>query len=334
MAFLKDYSIYNRGVTANGNVARSTTQKKWDNPSIYFDGNGDYLTIPSSSDFGFGTGDFTIEFWSYRTSLDMTRGIFGFGYYYNGILFRTNSGGNPFYLANNYWDWQVDLYFPINIWTYFAIVRDGSNVQIYINGISRLSVTNNSNLGTSQFIRIGGSEHTIGFEHIYGIQDFKGFIDDFRITKGIAREISVPTESFLTLNDPYSDDVVLLLSGTEFIPNTSIIQQRNLNLSASPITNSLNGSVIEQRPQRSLLHGGKGSIIGTTVKVPSDIPVPRKVRLFEENSGLLIQEVWSDAAGNYVFNGLSDNYYFITAHDHTLEFNGVIQSHVRPEFPV
>jgi len=75
-------------------------------------------------------------------------------------------------------------------------------------------------------------------------------------------------------------------------------------------------------------------VIGSTVKVPSDIPVARKVRLFEEKSGLLIQEVWSDAAGNYSFVGLSDNYYFITAHDHTLEFNGVIQSHVRPEFPV
>lgn len=116
--------------------------------------------------------------------------------------------------------------------------------------------------------------------------------------------------------------------------STSIITARPLNLSASPITNSLNGSVIEQRPQMSLLHGGKGVVSGTTVKVPSDIPVARKVRLFEEKSGLLIQEVWSDATGAYVFNGLSDNYYFITAHDHTLEFNGVIQSHVRPEFPV
>ena len=327
MAVFKDYSIYNRDVTANGNVARSTTQKKWDNPSIYFDGNGDYLTIPSSSDFGFGTGDFTIEFWSYRTSLDMMRGIFELGYFYNGILFRTNSGGYPFYLANNYWDWQVDLYFPINTWTYFAIVRNGNNFQIYVNGISRLSVTNTSNLGASQPLKIGGSAHTSG-------QDFNGYIDDFRVTKGIAREITVPTESFLTLNDPYSNDVVLLLSGTEFILNTSIIQQRNLNLSASPITNSLNGLVIEQRPQRSLLHGGKGVVNGTTVKVPSDIPVARKVRLFEEKSGVLIQEVWSDAAGNYLFSNLSDNYYFITAHDHTLEFNGVIQSHVRPEFPV
>lgn len=114
----------------------------------------------------------------------------------------------------------------------------------------------------------------------------------------------------------------------------SIITTRPLNLSASPITNSLNGSIIEQRPQRSLLHGGKGVVSGTTVKVPSDIPVARKVRLFEEKSGLLIQEVWSDAAGNYSFSNLSDNYYFITAHDHTLEFNGVIQSHVRPEFPI
>lgn len=329
MAFFKDYSIYNRSVTANGNVARSTTQKKWDNPSIYFDGSGDYLSIASSSDFGFGTGDFTIEFWSYRTLLNDLRGIFELGSYVNGILFRTRSppGFDDFYIYGANYNYDINTYFPINTWTHFAIVRNGNNFQIYVNGISRLSVTNSSNLGASQPLKIGGSAHTSG-------QDFNGYIDDFRVTKGIAREITVPTESFLTLNDFYSDNVVLLLSGTEFIPNTSIIQQRNLNLSASPITNSLNGSVIEQRPQMSLLHGGKGVVSGTTVKVPSDIPVARKVRLFEEKSGLLIQEVWSDATGNYSFSNLSDNYYFITAHDHTLEFNGVIQSHVRPEFPV
>ena len=59
----KDYSKYNRTITANGNVAHSTAQNKYGNSSIYFDGNGDYLIDPASSDFNFGTGDFTIEAW-------------------------------------------------------------------------------------------------------------------------------------------------------------------------------------------------------------------------------------------------------------------------------
>ena len=53
-------------VTAVGTAAASTTnpslEKGFDlTGSVDFDGNGDYLSINGSSDFNFGTGDFTIE---------------------------------------------------------------------------------------------------------------------------------------------------------------------------------------------------------------------------------------------------------------------------------
>ena len=50
-------------VTANGNAQISTAQSKFGGASAYFDGTGDYLSVASSADFGFGTGDFTIECW-------------------------------------------------------------------------------------------------------------------------------------------------------------------------------------------------------------------------------------------------------------------------------
>ena len=40
--------------------------------SVYFDGTGDYLSVADSSDFTFGTEDFTIEFWRYRSSVSDT----------------------------------------------------------------------------------------------------------------------------------------------------------------------------------------------------------------------------------------------------------------------
>ena len=33
--------------------------------SVYFDGTGDYLSMPDSTDFTMGTGDYTIEGWLY-----------------------------------------------------------------------------------------------------------------------------------------------------------------------------------------------------------------------------------------------------------------------------
>ena len=37
--------------------------------SVSFDGDGDYLSLASSGDFAFGTGDFTVEMWVYHTRL-------------------------------------------------------------------------------------------------------------------------------------------------------------------------------------------------------------------------------------------------------------------------
>jgi hypothetical protein len=36
--------------------------------SIYFDGTGDYLSIPDSTDWSHGTSDFTYEMWVYPTT--------------------------------------------------------------------------------------------------------------------------------------------------------------------------------------------------------------------------------------------------------------------------
>ena len=59
-----------KSITENGNTQTSSTQSQYYGSSGYFDGNGDYLTLLDSSDFAFGSGDFTIEsMWIYITDL-------------------------------------------------------------------------------------------------------------------------------------------------------------------------------------------------------------------------------------------------------------------------
>ena len=58
-----DSSTNNHTVNVNGNAQISTTKSKFGGSSMYFNGSGDYLTIPNNSSFDFGYGDFTIEFW-------------------------------------------------------------------------------------------------------------------------------------------------------------------------------------------------------------------------------------------------------------------------------
>jgi hypothetical protein len=164
-----------------GNAQVSTGQKKYGTGAMYFDGTGDYLTIPSNQNFVFGTGNFTIEAWVnptvggtwrsivacraglYTTSTEWVFGVHSSGYLY----FYTD--GQKFNTTSTIYD---------AIWYHIALVRNGSNLMLFINGTIQQTVTHTQNL-TFSSCSIGSNYD--------GTEVFTGYIDDLRITKGIAR---------------------------------------------------------------------------------------------------------------------------------------------------
>ena len=150
--------------------------------SGYFDGSGDYLRLPSSSDFDF-SGSFTIEVWLYiddvstsRTVLGTCANIGGRG----GIYFGTSSTNFIFfeYITNT-----TLLTAPITRyqWNHVAAVRNGVSITMYINGTSVASTTfSNSFSGDSANGGIGG------FYSNPGPYYFDGFMSDMRIVNGTA----------------------------------------------------------------------------------------------------------------------------------------------------
>lgn len=62
-----------------------------------------------------------------------------------------------------------------------------------------------------------------------------------------------------------------------------------------------------------------------------NISFPCRLRLFERMSGRLISEVMTDQSGNYVFNHLTANKFFIVAHHPLNQYNAVIQDNIIPE---
>ena len=73
----QDYSGNAHAVTASGDTHHSGVSKQFGNTSILFDGTGDFLSIPDSPDWHFGTGDFTIDFWVSRLSFGTNQPIIG-----------------------------------------------------------------------------------------------------------------------------------------------------------------------------------------------------------------------------------------------------------------
>ena len=81
--------------------------------------------------------------------------------------------------------------------------------------------------------------------------------------------------------------------------------------------------------EQTLTHNLGMSISGSVKKL--NIPFPCRVRLFERLSGRLINEVLTDNSGNYEFNHLTANKFFIVAHHPLNQYNAVIADLVVPK---
>lgn len=172
-------------VTAGGNANTSTTNKQYGATSAYFDGASDYLSIPASVDFVFGTGDFTVECYVNHVaasggSVVNDKHIFGsFGLNPDMVFALDFSALKPIL-----WDGTTQHTsssgVPANTWAHVAWCRLSGVLYIFINGSPVYSGACTVDFSSLATIYIG-SMQTDNTRH------FSGFIDDLRVTKGAAR---------------------------------------------------------------------------------------------------------------------------------------------------
>jgi hypothetical protein len=189
-----------------GNAQVSTTQAKWGTTSMAFDGTGDALFMPSTATTRFGAGNWTIEFW-FRTTTATTRQIM---LCWNAIA--TNYGAcNINFLANGKIglqisetgsSWKFDdtstglgSALSANTWYYLAVTRSGATVTVYIDGSSIGTYTLTS---ATSSLMTNDTRNVVGSSADLTNQPFNGYIDDIRVTNGVARTITTPTAAFPT----------------------------------------------------------------------------------------------------------------------------------------
>ena len=183
-----------------GNAVTTTTKSKFGGYSLYLDGEGDWLETASSiADFSF-PGDFTIDFWINC----------GFQFSGNSIFSLTDEAGNPPYwlfwfedsdnfpgislssLSSNFIESSTAVSF--DTWHHLAVTREGATIRFFIDG--NQTATNSSTMAlestTASLFRIGKQKD---FAPSY----FFGYLDEIRISKGVARWVSnfiPPTEEY------------------------------------------------------------------------------------------------------------------------------------------
>jgi hypothetical protein len=180
---IPDSSIHSQTVTVSGNAQIDTAQSKFGGSSLYFDGTNDFVYLNGGSDYNFGTGDFTIDFWVrqqatiYSVLFDArpsgspsltNRLIIGINA--SGILFTNSSavGSTPL---------------VANTWYHVAYVRSGGVGKLYLNGIQDGTVDN----GDTKNYTVGTSRFAIGTDgNVTSATELQGWMDEIRIVKGSA----------------------------------------------------------------------------------------------------------------------------------------------------
>ena len=184
-----DASIIDKSQGSNlkliADTVGSTTQVKFANTkSMYFDGAGDYITIENSEAYGFGTGSWTFEVWLYCTRTGVSNAIFdtrvgtgtetgsfGIGMLSTGQV-QMFSGGVLYKPAET---------LSFNAWQHLAIVKNASTntTTMYFNGTAAATTYSDTrDYGSSQPVQIAKDDW---------VNYFGGYMQDLRVTKGLAR---------------------------------------------------------------------------------------------------------------------------------------------------
>jgi hypothetical protein len=133
------------------------------------DGANDYLTIPASSDFDFGTGDFSFTFWMRITSRAAYGGLFTRASTYR---LKFQNADHIIHLGMRFPDFPIITYNPggintslLNSWHHIMIVRDGTTVKGYVDNTeygSRTLTTETFSASGSTFIWGDNFNNAIG----------------------------------------------------------------------------------------------------------------------------------------------------------------------------
>jgi len=184
-----DSSSSPKTMTASGGAQLSTAVKQYGSASMKFASTGDRFGTPSHAGFMFGTGDFTAEAWVYLTSLPASRaqvvGLHRYGVDNLWILMVTLFGRLEFYNQANNGVIGTTETIALNTWTHVAVARSGGTTRIFMGGVHDGSVADTYNYSSYAYDLTTGCDST-GHS---GAQ-VTGYVDDVRVTKGVARYTS------------------------------------------------------------------------------------------------------------------------------------------------
>jgi hypothetical protein len=194
-AGIVDNAIKSDSITV-GATQIDTSVVKYGTGSISFNGTTSVLDFPNNTYYAFNTGNFTIESWVYPNSVTILQSLIdtrSTATATTGILVSITALGFISVTVNNAILFTSSTGITISAWTHVAVVKSGTTITLYLNGTKPLTGSGTSATSlTDQFLRLGASAGTAA-------QFFNGYLDEVRITNGVARylaDFTPPAQAF------------------------------------------------------------------------------------------------------------------------------------------
>jgi hypothetical protein len=297
-------------MTAYGNAQIDTGQSKF-GASGLFSGNGAYLSTPDSADWAFGSGDFTIDFWVRFSSTVNEQLMLGQYVDDNNRWFLSKGSDQRLYLyfkvggvVKGYYlmtsAWSVNA----NQWYHLTFERSGTTAYIFIDGASQ-TLTEGLAFGTND---VGDLAAVLTVGKGSGSYYLNGWLDEFRVSKGVARW----TSNFTPPSSAYSPDAYTMLllhmdgtNGSTTFPDDSVFIGPDFSISPSPTSQSVAAGATATY---TLSLSASGSYSGSvTLTVTSGCPTdatcsisPNSVSSFPGAATLSVQTAITSGSGTMV----------------------------------
>lgn len=175
----------------------STAQSRFGGASLALDGTTDFIqTTAGLAGFDFGSADFTLEMWIRPTAAPPANALI-----WSNCPDQAGQTGLCLFLTPglqlNVFDYQagnnifLSQGLALNTWYHIAVSRQGTTFRFFINGTLSDTQTRTVSFQAVTACTIGAA--------LAGTAGFTGFVDEVRVTKGVARytgTFAAPTAQF------------------------------------------------------------------------------------------------------------------------------------------
>lgn len=261
-------------------VSIDTTNFKFGSGSLRFPGTGNsFLTIPDEAIPEFANNDFTVDFW-YRTSNVSTgneviltkrptngeTSSFEIGRNGSGLQILMSSS------TANGWDIIVSTAGTLiaNTWHHVACVRNGTAIRMYLDGVQVAAST------SSATAKNDSSQWLFG-RFPDGTGQLNGWIDEFRISVGVARW----TANFTPPTSPYTGSVG---GSINQVYDATLDLYRPAQVGSTVIINNADGSGSGSATTVDRTSALLNSVTVQSVGLFSSFPISVTIKIVKENS--------------------------------------------------